>query len=56
MTKLFDLLKGLVEQLAEAPGRAQAHERDRYVDAALNARDASQRIHRLEYDSGCLQP
>ena len=55
MTKLFILLEGIVEALAESVSRAQIHDRDRYLDAALNEREVSQRIHQLQADV-CLQP
>lgn len=49
------LLQRIVEWLTEALERAQAHDRDRYVEQSLNAREASQRIHRLEHESAGLQ-
>ena len=45
----------IVDWLTEALERAQAHDRDRFVEQSLNAREASQRIHRLEHESGALQ-
>ena len=48
------LFKRITDWLTEALERAQAHDRDRYVEQSLNAREASQRIHRLEHASGGL--
>jgi hypothetical protein len=45
----------LVEWLTEALERAQTHDRDRYVEQSLNAREASQRIHRIEHETSGLQ-
>lgn len=45
----------LVEWLTEALERAQTHDRDRYVERSLNAREASQRIHRIEHETSGLQ-
>jgi hypothetical protein len=49
------LFQRIVDWLTEALERAQAHDRDRYVEQSLNAREASQRIHRLEHETGTLQ-
>ena len=49
------LLQRLVDWLWEALERAQQHDRDRFVGTAHNARDASQRIHRLEHETSGLQ-
>ena len=49
------LVQRLVEWLTEALERAQAHDRDRYVEQSLNPREASQRIHRLEHETSGLQ-
>lgn len=48
------LLQRIIDWLTEALERAQAHDRDRYVEQSLNPREASQRIHRLEHASGGL--
>ena len=49
------LFQRLVEWLTEALERAQAHDRDRYVEQSRNPREASQRIHRLEHETSGLQ-
>jgi hypothetical protein len=49
------LFQQIVDWLTEALERAQAHDRDRFVEQSLNPREASQRIHRLEHESGGLQ-
>ena len=49
------LIQRIVDWLTEALERAQAHERDRYVEQSLNPREASQRIHRLEHETSGLQ-
>jgi len=43
MSNTTSLVQRLVEWLTEALERAQAHDRDRYVDSPLNPREASQR-------------
>ena len=48
-------IQRLVEWLTETLERAQAHDRDRYVEQSLNPREASQRIHRLEHETNGLQ-
>lgn len=50
-----NLVQRLVEWLTEALERAQARDRDRYVEQSLNPREASQRIHRLEHETSGLQ-
>jgi hypothetical protein len=50
-----ELVTRIVDRLWEALGRAQAHDRDRFVAQSLNPREVSQRIHRLEHASGSLQ-
>lgn len=55
MSNVVQLLKRVVDWLTEALERAQAHDRDRYVGQSLNAREASQRIHRLEHEASGLQ-
>ncbi len=49
------LLQRFIDWLWEALERAQQHDRDRFVEGARNPRDASQRIHRLEHETGGLQ-
>lgn len=49
------LIQRIVDWLTEALERAQAHDRDRYVELSLNPREASQRIHRLEHETSGLQ-
>jgi hypothetical protein len=49
------LVHRIVEWLTEALERAQARDRDRYVEQSSNAREASQRIHRLEHEASGLQ-
>lgn len=49
------LFQRVVDWLTEALERAQAHDRDRYVEQSQNPREASQRIHHLEHESGGLQ-
>ena len=48
------LFQRIIDWLTEALERAQAHDRDRYVEQSLNPREASQRIHRLEHATGGL--
>lgn len=48
------LFQRIIDWLTEALERAQARDRDRYVEQSLNPREASQRIHRLEHASGGL--
>ena len=55
MSKDTGLFQRLVEWLTEALERAQAHDRDRYVEQSSNPREASQRIHRLEHAGDGLQ-
>lgn len=55
MSNLREIVKRIVDRLTEALERAQAHDRDRYVEQSLNPREASQRIHRLEHETGGLQ-
>jgi hypothetical protein len=55
MSTTRELFVRLVDWLTEALERAQAHDRDRYVEHSMNAREASQRIHRLEHDADGLQ-
>lgn len=55
MSNEIGLLQRIVDWLTEALERAQAQDRDRYVEQSLNPREASQRIHRLEHASGGLQ-
>ena len=55
MNERANFFQRIVEWLTEALERAQAHDRDRYVEQSLNAREASQRIHRLEHESAGLQ-
>ena len=55
MSNMTGLLQRVVEWLGEALERAQAHDRDRYVEQSLNPREASQRIHRLEHATDGLQ-
>jgi len=54
MSKDTGFLQRLVERLTEALERAQARDRDRYVEQSSNPREASQRIHRLEHTSDGL--
>jgi hypothetical protein len=54
MSNESGLLQRIIDWLTEALERAQAHDRDRYVEQSLNPREASQRIHRLEHASGGL--
>ncbi len=54
MNEETGLFQRIVDWLTEALERAQAHDRDRYVEQSLNPREASQRIHRLEHASGGL--
>ena len=49
------LIQRIVDWLTEALERAQTHDRDRYVEQSLNPRAVSQRIHRLEHETGGLQ-
>lgn len=55
MSTASGLFRRIVEWLTEALERAQARDRDRYVEQSLNPREASQRIHRLEHETGGLQ-
>ena len=55
MSNKSGLFQRIADWLSEALERAQAQDRDRYVGQALNPREASQRIHRLEHESGALQ-
>lgn len=55
MSTASELFRKIVEWLTEALERAQARDRDRYVEQSLNPREASQRIHRLEHETGGLQ-
>jgi hypothetical protein len=55
MSNESGLFQRIVDWLTESLERAQAHDRDRYVEQSLNPREASQRIHRLEHESGGLQ-
>jgi hypothetical protein len=55
MSNETGLFQRIIDWLTEALERAQAHDRDRYVEQSLNPREASQRIHRLEHESGGLQ-
>ena len=54
MSNKTGLFQRAIDWLTEALERAQAHDRDRYVEQSLNPREASQRIHRLEHASGGL--
>lgn len=53
--KARELVKRTFDRLWEALERAQAHDRDRFVEQSLNPREVSQRIHRLEHASDGLQ-
>jgi hypothetical protein len=55
MNSKAGLVQRIVDWLTEALERAQAHDRDRYVEQSLNPREASQRIHRLEHETSGLQ-
>lgn len=55
MSNVNGLFQRIVDWLTEALERAQAHDRDCYVEQSANPREASQRIHRLEHESGGLQ-
>jgi hypothetical protein len=55
MSNVSGLIQRIVEWFGEALERAQAHDRDRYVEQALNPREVSQRIHRLEHATDGLQ-
>ena len=55
MSKFMEMFKRMVDWLTESLERAQAHDRDRYIEQSLNPREASQRIHRLEHEAGGLQ-
>ena len=48
------LFQRIIDWLTETLERAQARDRDRYVEQSLNPREASQRIHRLEHEAGGL--
>jgi hypothetical protein len=48
------LFQRIIDWLTETLERAQARDRDRYVEQSLNPREASQRIHRLEHEPGGL--
>ena len=54
MSRTLELLQSIVEWMTESLERAQAHDRDRYVEQSMNPRDASQRIHRLENEPSGL--
>ena len=54
MSKATGMLQKFIDWLWEALERAQQHDRDRFVDYAHNPREVSQRIHRLEHESGGL--
>ena len=47
-TKQQNLLTRFVEWLTESLERAQMRDHDRYVAAASNPREVSQRLHRIE--------
>jgi hypothetical protein len=49
MSKVADLFKRAIDWLTEALERAQARDRDRFVEQSMNPREASQRIHELEH-------
>ena len=49
------LVQRIIDWLTEALERAQARDRDRYVEQSVNPREVSQRIHRLEREAGGLQ-
>jgi hypothetical protein len=55
MSNAIGFFQRFVEWLTEALERAQAHDRDRYVEQSLNPREVSQRIHRLEHETSGLQ-
>ncbi|MGZ9031630.1 MAG: hypothetical protein ACXW2G_09660 [Burkholderiaceae bacterium] len=55
MSNQNSVFQRIIDSLTEALERAQAHDRDRYVEQSLNAREASQRIHRLEHEPSGLQ-
>jgi hypothetical protein len=55
MSNEIGLVQRIVDWLTEALERAQAHDRDRYVEQSSNPREASQRIHRLEHETGGLE-
>lgn len=55
MFKVTQFVRRLVDWLTEALERAQVADRDRYVEQSLNEREASQRIHRLEYAADGLK-
>lgn len=55
MSKAREIVQRVVDRLTEALERAQARDRDRYVEQSLNPREVSQRIHRLEHEAGGLQ-
>jgi hypothetical protein len=48
------LFQRIIDWLTDTLERAQARDRDRYVEQSLNPREASQRIHRLEHEPGGL--
>ena len=54
MSKATGMFQKFIDWLWEALERAQQHDRDRFVEHALNPREVSQRIHRLEHESGGL--
>jgi hypothetical protein len=55
MSRLIQFVKRTLDRLIEALERQYAHDRDRYVEQSLNAREVSQRVHRLEHETGGLQ-
>jgi len=55
MSNEIGLVQRIVDWLTEALERAQAHDRDLYVEQSMNPREASQRIHRLEHETGGLE-
>ena len=55
MSNETGLVQRMIDWLTEALERAQAHDRDRYVEQSVNPREASQRIHRLERETSGLQ-
>ena len=55
MSNESGLVRRIVDWLTEALERAQAHDRDLYVEQSMNPREASQRIHRLEHETGGLE-
>jgi hypothetical protein len=48
MRKLYDLLIRLIDRMFDTIEQGHLREYDDYVEQASNAREVSQRIHRLE--------